>query len=126
MLSRSLTAAPPAPRAFARWRVRCAPSGRSAHRAVGWCSSRSPGVGLFVELEVHEGLGAADSGDAADLVVEQREQPLVVLAHDLEQEVERTRSEHDVVDLRDPGERVGDGADVTFGADTDHRLTAEA
>src|SRR6202008_3624104 len=54
-----------------------------------------------------------------------RQQVLVVLAHDLEQEVVRAGDEHDVVDFRDRRERVGDRADVTLGLDADHGLAPE-
>ena len=54
------------------------------------------------------------------------QQPVVVLADDLDQDVERAGGDHDVVDLVERGERVGDLAGVAAGADADHRLAGEA
>ncbi len=51
---------------------------------------------------------------------------LVVLAHDLEDEVVRPRHEHDVVDFGNCGERVGDRLDVALGLHADHRLAPES
>src|SRR5215510_4386695 len=79
-----------------RWR-RASSSSSSAERwsVIGSSSSRTPGVRLFVEAEVGEGLGRAHARDGADLVVEQREEVVVVLAHDLEQQVERPADDDD-------------------------------
>jgi hypothetical protein len=49
----------------------------------------------------------SDPGDRPDLVVEQRQQMAVVVAHDLDQGVEGPRGDHDEVDFRDRGDRVG-------------------
>ena len=54
-----------------------------------------------------------------------REQVLVVLADELDQQVERAGHDHEVVDLGERGEAVGDGADVTLDADADHRHAPE-
>ena len=45
-----------------------------------------------MQLEVDERLGRADAVDAADLRIEQIDQLLVVLAHDLRDEVERAKA----------------------------------
>src|ERR1035437_3321992 len=75
-------------------------------------STGSPRVGLLVQSKRNEGLRLGDPRDGANLVVEQPDQVLVVLADDLEDDVEATRGEHHVVDLADFGEGVGNLADV--------------
>ncbi len=61
-----------------------------------------------------------DAGHGADLVVEQFEQAVVVLADDLDEQVERAGHDHEVVDLGERGDGVGGGADVALDADADH------
>ena len=51
---------------------------------------------------------------------------VVVLADDLDQQVEAARGDDDVVDLGHLRERVGDALDVALDVDADHGLAAEA
>ena len=55
-----------------------------------WLSG-SPGVGLLAELEVDEALGGAHAGQRADPLVDHLQEVVVVLADDLDQQVERSR-----------------------------------
>ena len=51
---------------------------------------------------------------------------LVVLAHDLGEDVVAAGGDHEVVDLAHGGHLVGDGLDVALDADPDHRGAVEA
>ena len=51
---------------------------------------------------------------------------VVILANHLEQEVERARGQHHVVDLVHAGELVGDLLHVAVAAQADHGLAPEA
>ena len=63
----------------------------------------------------------------ADYGMEQEDsEVVVVLAHDLHQEVEGAAHDDDVVDLRDGGDGVGGGAQVPLDAQPEHRHAAEA
>ena len=86
----------------------------------------TPRVGLLGRAEVDERLGRRAHRDGADLVVDEREEVVVVLAHDLDQQVERAGGEHDVDDVGDVREHVGHGADVAVDVDADHRHAVEA
>src|SRR4051795_3084967 len=68
----------------------------------------APVVGLLHELEIKEGLRPGDSGNRADPSVHQVEQMLVVLDDDLGEQIKRAGGHHDVVDLADRAEFVGD------------------
>src|SRR6478735_3295781 len=76
-------------------------------------SPGSPVVELLLQLQVDEGLRRLDAVDAADALVEQFDEVVVVLADDLREHVEAARREHDVVDRGDLGETLRDGAAVT-------------
>ena len=54
------------------------------------------------------------------------QQVVVVLADDLDHEVEGARGDDHVVDLGHGGQRVGDGLEVALDVDADHRLAPEA
>lgn len=60
-----------------------------------------------------------------DLLVQQLDERVIVLAHDLGEDVEGARAEHDVADLRHLRELVRDDPGVTRDADAEHRLSAE-
>src|SRR5690606_72051 len=89
-------------------------------------SPGSPVVELLLQLQIDEGLGGLHAVDAADAVVEQFDEVVVVLAHDLGEDVEAAGREHDVVDGGDVAELLGDGAAVARHPDADHRLAVEA
>src|SRR3954447_11765963 len=71
-------------------------------------SAGAPVVGLLHELEIEEGLRTGDSGDRTDPSAHQVQQVLVVLHYDLREEIEGAGGHHDVVDLGDRAELVGD------------------
>src|SRR6478752_199340 len=89
-------------------------------------SPGSPVVELLLQLQVDEGLRRLDAVDAADALVEQFDEVVVVFADDLGEDVEAAGGEHDVVDGGDLGESFGDAAAVAGDADADHRLAEEA
>src|SRR5689334_11873932 len=67
-------------------------------------SSRAPVVELLLQFQVDERLGRLHAVEAADPGVEERDQLIVVLAHDLRHGVETAGREHDVRDLGDLGQ----------------------
>ncbi|MEG8034502.1 hypothetical protein QP157_03940 [Sphingomonas sp. LR61] len=85
-----------------------------------------PVVELFAELQVDEGLGAGDARDGPDRAVEQFDQVVVVLADDLDHQVEAAGGHDEVVDRRQLFEGIGDCSGVTADPDADHRLPVEA
>src|SRR3954451_6324217 len=89
-------------------------------------SSGAPVVELFYELEIDERLGRAHRRTAADALAHQIEQVIVVLAHDLDEQVEAARRDDDIGDFWHLGDLAGDCFDVAFTPDADHRLTGEA
>ena len=65
-------------------------------------------------------------GNAADRVVEEVHEAVVVDGDELGEDVEAAGAQDDVVDLVDRGDLVGDEPDVALDADADERLAAEA
>src|SRR5215210_3874767 len=106
-------------------------SGAPRHREDGRAgvsegSASAPLVGLLDHPQVHEGLRLADAVDGAQLLGQELEERLVVLADDLDEEVERPGSDDDVVDLREFRDRVGHIEEtVALAPDADHRLLLE-
>lgn len=67
---------------------------------------------LFDKFQVHHRLGAEHTGNSANFFVENGQEVVVVLAHDLGENVVGACSQHDVVDGVDVGEPGGDLGDV--------------
>src|SRR3954447_24240562 len=91
----------------------------------GMVSPGTPVVPLPVQLEVEERLGAGHAGQPPQ-PREQVEHVVVVLADDLDEQVEAAGRAHQVLDL---GQRLELGqrrAGVTVDPDPDHRLPGEA
>ena len=65
-------------------------------------------------------------GSARILAADQVEQLLVALADHLDEQVVGAGGDHDVVDLVQGGDRVGDRLQLALDADPDHRLPARS
>src|SRR5215469_10247522 len=89
------------------------------------CSSGPPAVGLLAEFQVNKRLGRRDARDGSN-AAENLEEVIVVLAHHLDQDVERAGREDDVVDFLHTREMSGNPLQVAAAADTDHGLAREA
>ena len=87
-----------------------------------------PGVGLFEQPQVHEGLGVADALDPGQVLRQQPQQVVVVLAHHLGQHVEGAGGQDQVGHLGQAADGLGDllaGAAVDRDPDHGHGLVAE-
>src|SRR5687768_12727515 len=69
--------------------------------------SSSPLVAFLHEPELDESLGRADPVDAGELIGEHPQQVVVVLAHDLAEEVVASRGDDDIGHLVQGGDLVG-------------------
>jgi hypothetical protein len=81
--------------------------GPSGHRVTAF-----PRVALLGNSQVHEYLGAADTGDRSNRLVDQTKEVLIVLAHHFDQQVELPGAYHDVLGFDHPHELLGDPLDV--------------
>ena len=117
-----------------RWSGR--PVGRRRTRAtgqravpprVGLGSANAPRVGLLVQLEVHERLGGRARRRWRGSWSEISSSRWSSLSADhLGEQVVGAGGDHDVVDLLERGEGVGDRLDLAVDPDADHRLPGEA
>src|SRR5271166_5518709 len=93
---------------------------------VARCSSSPPCVCLLHETKVDESLRLPDTFDAPDGVVEDSKEMLVILADELDQDVERACADDDVLELGQARELVCDVTQVPVGSDADEGLACEA
>jgi len=80
---------------------------------------------LLVEFQVDKRFGRLDPGKGPHALGEQLEKLVVVLAHDLGEDVEAARGGDDVVDGRHLRQCLGDRGQVAVDADADQRLAAK-
>src|SRR5687767_12255835 len=87
----------------------------------------SPLVAFLHEPELHERLGRTDAVDAGKLLGQHAQQVVVVLAHDLAEQVVASRGDDDIGDLVQGGDLIGNRGQLSgIDLQSDERRLLEA